>query len=204
MRRVLFTLVLGVLSAIGVRAQTITKPWEAELEAYWQEIEATFKDSIKSPLRPEERLGFTNLDRYAPDPRFRVQARFKSREGRAFAMPTTTDRLPTYMPVGKLTFTLDGRKHTLTVYRNVDLAKKSEYANHLFVPFTDLTNGETTYGGGRYLDLEGPLGKEVELDFNKAYNPYCAYNSRYSCPIPPAENHLRVEVQAGVRLSDHH
>lgn len=66
------------------------------------------------------------------------------------------------------------------------------------MPFTDLTSGEESYGGGRYLDLDGPLGEEVELDLNRAYNPYCAYGGAYSCPIPPPENHLEVAVRAGV------
>ena len=86
----------------------------------------------------------------------------------------------------------------LTAYRNIDLSRLEGYRNYLFVPFTDLTNGESTYGGGRYLDLEGPLGNAVELDFNRAYNPYCAYGGAYSCPIPPIENHLGVAVRAGV------
>ena len=87
--------------------------------------------------------------------------------------------------------------------RNIDLSKKPGYANYLFVPITDLTNGEETYGGGRYIDLRGPLGKVVELDFNKAYNPYCAYGGKYSCPIPPIENHLGLRIEAGVKAFAH-
>ena len=100
--------------------------------------------------------------------------------------------------MGTLHFTLNGTDEQLTVFQNIDLSRLEDYRNYLFVPFTDLTNGEQTYGGGRYLDLEGPLGDTVELDFNRAYNPYCAYGGRYSCPIPPQENHLEVSVEAGV------
>ena len=73
------------------------------------------------------------------------------------------------------------------------------YKDYLFLPFTDPTNGVTTYGGGRYLDLMIPATKVVQLDFNKAYNPYCAYSGNYSCPIPPEENHLEIEIKAGVK-----
>ena len=146
---------------------------------------------------------FTELERYAPDPNFRVNARFRPKTSKSFGMRTTTDRLPTYQAVGLLRFELLGRRQRLTVFRNIELSTRSGFENYLFVPFTDPTNGETTYGGGRYIDLQGPLEKIVELDMNKAYNPYCAYGGRYSCPIPPKENHLKVPVEAGVKAFDH-
>ena len=118
-------------------------------------------------------------------------------------MRTSGTRTPSYRSMGTLTFRLGGAERHLTVYQNIDLVRNPTYANHLFVPFTDLTNGETTYGGGRYLELEGPLGETVDLDLNRAYNPYCAYGGAYSCPIPPAENHLEVAVEAGVKAFAH-
>lgn len=197
-------IVLGCgLLALGLRAQGPDPVWLDSLEAYWDRINADYRDPEHSPLRPEDRPHFTALERFAPDPRFRVEATFKARPGKAFKMRTTTDRLPEYRPMGTLRFTLGGRKRKLTVYQNVALATRPEYADHLFVPFTDLTNGDSTYGGGRYLDLKGPLGPRVELDFNRAYNPYCAYGGKYSCPIPPAENHLPVAVEAGVKAFAH-
>jgi len=189
--------------ALGALAQPVDPVWSDSLQGYWDRINAEYRDSAHTPLRPEDRAAFTELERFAPDMRYRVTARFKPRTGKAFAMRTTTDRLPLYEAVGQLTFTLLGRKEKLTVYRNIELSKRPDYVNYLFVPFTDLTNGESTYGGGRYLDLQGPLGKEVELDLNRAYNPYCAYGGRYSCPIPPAENHLELPVEAGVKAFHH-
>ena len=112
-------------------------------------------------------------------------------------MRTSTDRVPVYTDIGTLQFRLNGRKCRLHVYRNVELVRQEAYRDHLFVPFTDLTNGSGSYGGGRYLDLKGPLEERVVLDFNRAYNPYCAYSDRFSCPVPPRENHLQVEVTAG-------
>ena len=101
--------------------------------------------------------------------------------------------------MGRLVFRLQGRTFKLPVYQNVELSMQPEYVNYLFLPFTDRTNGAETYGGGRYVDLHGPLGQRVTIDLNNAYNPYCAYSDRYSCPIPPTENHLDTEVRAGVK-----
>ncbi|HEY0977999.1 MAG TPA: DUF1684 domain-containing protein [Flavobacteriales bacterium] len=167
--------------------------------AYWSRMEAEFADSLISPLTAEDRERFTRIERFPYDPAYRVLARFSPAERpKMFKMRTSTSREPLYRPYGTLTFSLQGKDHTLTVYQNVELLEKDGYADYLFLPFTDATNGEETYGGGRYLDLRSPLGPEVELELNNAYNPYCAYNARYSCPVPPKENHLAVGVRAGV------
>lgn len=172
--------------------------WQKELDTFWAKIDSAYSDTLHSPLPKEERKGFIALGRFAADPAFRVKARFVAQDGPVFGMKTTSQREPQYQSIGILHFVLDGKEEQLTVYRNVDLSRLPEYVNYLFVPFTDLTNGESTYGGGRYIDLQGPLKQEVELDFNRAYNPYCAYGGAYSCPIPPMENHVEVAVQAGV------
>jgi len=79
-----------------------------------------------------------------------------------------------------------------------------EYKDYLFFPFTDLTNNASTYGGGRYIDLRIPQGNVIVLDFNKAYNPSCAYSPKYSCPIVPGENNIDVAITAGVKYEGHH
>ncbi|WKZ65703.1 MAG: DUF1684 domain-containing protein [Flavobacteriales bacterium] len=198
-----FAAVLGVSMALGLSAQAEDAAWADSLTAYWARINADYRDPGHSPLLPQDRERFTELERFAPDVRFRVLATFRPKAGRPFGMRTTTDRLPQYQAVGQLRFTVAGRRERLTVFQNIDLARKPGYEDYLFVPFTDLTNGEETYGGGRYLDLRAPLGKRVELDFNKAYNPYCAYGGKYSCPIPPMENHLEVRIGAGVKAFAH-
>ncbi len=194
-RTVLFA--LSFFGAVDLSAQGDEK-WLTGLDRYWAEIDSAYRDTLHSPLPKEDRKGFTNLPRFAADRSFQVTARFVSNEGEVFGMKTSTEREPKYKSIGTLHFTLAGKEEQLTVYRNIDLSRLDDYRNYLFVPFTDLTNGESTYGGGRYLDLEGPLSDTVELDFNRAYNPYCAYGGRYSCPIPPMENHLEVAVRAGV------
>jgi uncharacterized protein len=86
----------------------------------------------------------------------------------------------------------------LSLYQNHELRTTETHKNHLFLPFKDLTNGTESYGDGRYLDLSIPEGEPLVIDFSKAYNPYCAYSSHYSCPIPPKENRLRIPIRAGL------
>lgn len=113
--------------------------------------------------------------------------------------PTSSGRVKSFQDVGVLMFDIQGIVCTLHVYQNMGLNQIPGYKDHLFLPFTDDTNGETTYGGGRYIDL---LRSELEdgrfqLDFNTAYNPWCAYSDGYNCPVPPSENRLPVAIQAG-------
>ena len=116
-----------------------------------------------------------------------------------FNMKTTTDRLSKERVFGILTFELKGKSFELNVYQGQELMQKEGFENYLFLPFLDNTNGTFTYGGGRYIDLEIPEGDIVEIDFNSAYNPYCAYNEKFSCPIVPGENYIDIDVEAGVK-----
>jgi uncharacterized protein (DUF1684 family) len=171
--------------------------WRDSLEAYWSHIDAEYADSATSPLKTEDRAHFTHLVRFAPDSTYCVLARFTPvKDAEPFAMQTSTVRQPMFKTHGTLLFTLNGVEYMVSVYE--DAVPDPRYPGYLFLPFTDLTNGEQTYGAGRYLDLKAPLADTVILDFNKAYNPYCAYNDKYSCPIPPSENHLPTTVKAGV------
>ncbi|HNR54241.1 MAG TPA: DUF1684 domain-containing protein [Flavobacteriales bacterium] len=195
MRSIVLFAMIGLQGVVAAQSES---KWLEGLERYWAAIDSAYRDTVHSPLPKEERGHFTQLPRFQADKAFRVNARYEPVTGEVFGMKTSTEREPKYQPMGILHFTLEGVEEQLTVYRNIDLSRLDGYRNYLFVPFTDLTNGESTYGGGRYLDLEGPLGNAVELDFNRAYNPYCAYGGSYSCPIPPLENHLEVAVRAGV------
>jgi uncharacterized protein len=192
--------VLLFLAMIGLvqNAAAQTPPaWNDSITAYWNRLNVEYADSATSPLKAEDRAHFKQLEHFAFDPAYCVQARFdRTKDAPAFAMKTTTAREPRYRTYGILHFTLNGVECALPVYENE--VPHPEYPGYLFLPFTDLTNGEETYGGGRYIDLQAPLGDTVTVDFNKAYNPYCAYNHKYSCPIPPKENHLLTHVKAGV------
>ncbi|HJW17106.1 MAG TPA: DUF1684 domain-containing protein [Flavisolibacter sp.] len=132
---------------------------------------------------------------------YRVIASFeKTATNSWFLMPTSGTLKKTYRLYGVLHFTIDGVPLQLNVYQSQDLLQNERYKDYLFLPFTDATSGNESYHGGRYLDLtfDDIKGNEVVLDFNKAYNPYCAYvTGRYNCPIPPAENHLSIALKAG-------
>jgi uncharacterized protein len=152
-----------------------------------------------SPIPLKQQKRFKGLKYFPVDLSYRVPATLVVTENTSFfKMKTTTTRLPLYRKFGEVHFQLNGTKYVLEVYQNPDLSKKEGYEDYLFIPFTDMTNGTETYEVGRYLEMRIPApGEEVVLDFNLCYNPYCAYNSAYSCPIPPEVNHLPIKVTAG-------
>jgi uncharacterized protein len=157
-----------------------------------------FRNPEGTPLLPEDIKGFKGLKYFDFDPAYSVMAHINRHPFPVtFRMKTTTDRAPLYSHFADIELILEGRKITLEVYQNQDLMNKPGYADYLFLPFTDETSAEETYGGGRFLDLKIPAGDSILVDFNKAYNPYCAYNHRFSCPIPPKENHIPVRIMAG-------
>ncbi|MBN2747578.1 MAG: DUF1684 domain-containing protein [Bacteroidales bacterium] len=171
-----------------------------EVKAWQDTLNMEFADAATSPLLPEDLAVFKGLQFYSIDKDFMVEAEFiRTPTETPFFMKTTTERQPVYVKYGIATFKIRDEACTLHIYQNVELTKKSEYADYLFIPFLDKTSGVTTYYGGRYIDLKKPKEDKMVIDFNKAYNPYCAYNDRYSCPIPPKENLLPLEITAGVR-----
>lgn len=172
-------------------------------EIYRAELNAQYKDSLHSPLKREARLKFEAFPFYPIDSNYYVIAQFEKLEnGKTFKMKTSSKRTPEYKVFGKATFTIKGSDYELMIYQNVNLTKREGYEDFLFLPFNDYTNGIETYGGGRYLDLRIPEGFTIVLDFNKAYNPYCAYTYGYSCPVPPRENSLKTEIKAGIKYDE--
>lgn len=131
---------------------------------------------------------------------YRVNAAFeKVSDTIGFIMKTSGTKDKKYFRYGRLTFRLQQSLHQLTVYQSEQLMQDSTYRNYLFLPFTDGTSGLSSYGGGRYIDFQvsDVINNSLLIDFNKAYNPYCAYTTGYNCPIPPRENHLTTKVVAG-------
>ncbi len=164
-----------------------------------------FRRDDDSPIPAAERRAFRGLHYYPADAAYKVTATFVRDSSQApFKMKTSTSRLPEYRKYGELHFELGGKSLVLTVYQNLELIKQEKYRDYLFIPFTDETNGHASYGGGRYLDFRIPATPRVTLDFNLAYNPYCAYGGAYSCPIPPAENALPLAVEAGEKTYGEH
>ena len=173
--------------------------------AFQQALNAEFRNPKESPLTPAEQQALASLPFYPTRYGYYVAATFvRDSTARPFAMETSTGRRPTYRKYGELRFVLDGKPERLSVYQNLELLKRPGLEDYLFLPFADLTNGHGSYGGGRYLDLRIPPAgtTTMQLDFNKAYNPSCAYNHGYSCPVPPPENRLNVAIPVGVQ-SDH-
>ena len=173
---------------------------QAVIDSFQHALNREFADPATSPLDSSDLAAFHSLDFFPASPKYHIWARFVSTPGeKPFGMRTTTNRLPVYVKYGEAYFTLDGIRCKLNIYQNQELIKKEEYKDYLFIPFLDKTSGKESYGGGRYLDLRIPRGDSILLDFNLAYNPYCAYSHKWSCPIPPYENTLKVPVKAGVK-----
>ena len=163
-------------------------------------------DSTSGVLNLSEINNFQGLAYYDVDSNYRIQARFTKNIGKRFKMITSTDRRPMYRRYGFVEFTLHDTLCHLTVYQNMELSgffhisARKDYKDYLFVPFRDVTSGKETYGGGRFLDARIPKNDTLLIDFNLSYNPYCAYSERYSCPIPPTENTLKVSILAGEKV----
>ncbi len=119
-----------------------------------------------------------------------------------FEMLTHSGKKKKYKTYAKLMFTLNGERNTLYIYQSIKLMEQDEYKDYLFLPFNDTTNYTSTFGGGRYLDFKiaDLQSNKLTIDFNKAYNPYCAYAGGFNCPIPPKENRLNIAIEAGEKL----
>ena len=177
---------------IGYYTDSIHKERKAE--------DAFFADSNKSPLEKDSVKDFRGLYWFPVKYNYRVKAKFDpDTVTPVFGMATNTARKPEYRIFGHVIFKIHDTLCKLTVYQNMKFRNDPRWKNFLFIPFRDKTNGITTHAGGRYLDTEIPVSDSMILDFNKAYNPYCAYAERWSCPLVPMENRLNVSISAGVK-----
>lgn len=194
MRKLLIFFLLS--SSIG-----FSQPSKDEVLAYQKKLNTDYFTQEKSPLKEEELAVFKGLHFYDYNEDFVVTAVLERLENeKAFQMPTSSGRTQNYIRYGILKFSINDRNFQLEVYQNLSLIKREGFQKHLFLPFIDLTSGNETYGAGRYLDVEIPDGNTIVLNFNKAYHPYCAYTTGYSCPITPDVNFLNVIVNAGVKF----
>tara|TARA_B100000809_G_scaffold70615_2_gene68158 strand:- start:12584 stop:13195 length:612 start_codon:yes stop_codon:yes gene_type:complete len=167
------------------------------LKKHRVEMDIEFGDTSTSILPNEMVLNFKHLNYFKPNPKYNITADFKKEIGKEFTMTTSSGKKKLFRQYGILSFKIDKRKHLLPIYQNIKLMKTEKYKNYIFIPFTDLTNGEETYGGGRYIEAEIPTEDTFQLDFNYAFNPYCHYTTGYNCPIPPKENFLELRIEAG-------
>lgn len=192
MQRILFLFLLLFVSHAGIAQKA---------NAYFDSVKAYREYYVISHevVKRKDRKYF----RFFPvNNTYRVNCYFeKINDTIGFAMRTSAGTLKYYYKYGKVRFSLSGTICELYVYQAKDLMKTEKYRDYLFIPFTDSTTGDESYGSGRYLDLSIPeiTGNRLFVDFNKAYNPYCAYAKGFHCPIPPRENNLPVAVRAGER-----
>lgn len=193
MKHLLFLLFLFTASA---NAQSYKEQIAQHREAY----KADFLKEERSPLKEAD---LKNLDFFKADIAYKTAATVTLlTDQKTFKMPTYAGTTADYIRYAKIDFKLNGKMLSMTLYRSIALLQHPVYKDLLFLPFTDETNKKTTYGGGRYIDLDLKTIKDgkIEIDFNKAYNPYCAYSSGYRCPIPPEENDLAIAINAGEKM----
>ncbi|MBN2337870.1 MAG: DUF1684 domain-containing protein [Acidobacteria bacterium] len=168
-------------------------PWTEALLLEREAKDSAFRSGAQSPMPAAERAAFRGLSYYPVDPALRFSVRLHRYEVAApVRMGTNTGEVRDALRYGWFEFRVGDRDCRLEVFRFGDTAAPS-----LFVPFRDATSGDETYGAGRYVDLAENTSGTYDLDFNRAYNPYCAYNPGYVCPLPPAANTLSVPVRAG-------
>lgn len=189
--KITFSFIL-VLLGFSMTAQSFKK----SVCDHRKEYKEAFKEE-GSPLKPED---IRYLKFYKPDESYRVTADFtRTLNEKPFDMVTSSGSKKRYVKYGELSFALKGETIKMAVYQSLRLMSMPEYKEYLFLPFKDPTNGTETYSAGRYIDLKMSDIKDdkVMLDFNKTYNPYCAYTTGYNCPYPPKENHLTMAIYAG-------
>jgi uncharacterized protein (DUF1684 family) len=168
-----------------------------------KEKDALFKSGENSPLTPEDQKNFNGLKYYPLNASLRFKTRLHRYTGPTqVRLATNKGEIRNGLRYGYFEFPIGEQLFRLQAYRLEDNASSAPY---LFIPFRDATSGKETYGAGRYLDLKENTSGIYDLDFNRAYNPYCAYNKSFVCPIPPAENTLPVPIRAGEKkYSDSH
>lgn len=174
---------------------------KADIVKFQNELNKEYKDPKKSPLKGKDLKRFKRHEFFPIDLTYRVIATLSvTPESAFFQMPTSSEVFKDHRIYGILKFELLGKAFEIPVYQSKMLMAMPQYKDHLFFPFTDSTNSILTYGAGRYIDLQIPKeGNTIILDFNKAYNPFCAYSDGYSCPLVPKDNNIDMEILAGIK-----
>jgi len=192
--RIFLVLLVALAAACSAKPELT---YEEEIAAWHAEKDAFMREADESPVPKDKRATFPPLTYFATNPEYRVPSALTvSRADNFIEMPTSTGLRRRMQRIGTLDFTLKGEPSKLTAF--VDATDRD--LRRLFVPFGDRTNGTETYPAGRYLDLERTATGIYEIDFNRAYHPFCFYNPTYDCPIPPRENRLTTPIRAGEKL----
>ncbi|GAB4327443.1 MAG: DUF1684 domain-containing protein [Bacteroidales bacterium] len=197
----LLTLIIPAMADAQPRPDMI-RAYTDSIARFRQGKNIRFLYDDASPLTPEQKQNFEGLKYFPARYQYLIKGTFEAYDQPdTVELKTTTDRSPAYVVRGIIRFRFEGKSYSLLAFQNLKLLEINPEDNKLLIPFRDLTAGRETYGGGRYIDCTIPgEGQMIELDFNKAYNPYCAYNPKYSCVLPPPENELPFRVEAGEKV----
>ena len=190
---------LAFTSALTLSAQP---DYRDEIETHREEYKADFKAEDYSPFYHEPKR-MKKMRFYPADVAYVVISKVElTPDAKPFDISTYSGITKPFRQYAWLTFNLNGQAVKMAIYQSLNTIKIPAYKEYLFLPFKDITSGGKTYGGGRYLDFSISDIREgqLRLDFNKAYNPYCAYSDGYNCPIPPIENHLDMKIEAGEKM----
>ena len=201
MKTLIYVLILFV--SLSTVAQS-TDSFIQEAKSFQEELNLTYTNPDSTILSKKQLKKFKGLKFYPIDMKFRVSATLKRTESEVpFKMELSSGLTREYVQYGLLNFVLEGTDFEIPIYQSTYYRDhpEVEYGNSLFLPFTDYTSGDGSYGGGRYIDfvLENIEEDRLIIDFNQAYNPYCAYATGYNCPIPPEANDLKIRIEAGVK-----
>jgi uncharacterized protein (DUF1684 family) len=192
-------LVIFIGAAACNRPPVDPQDYAAEILAARAEKDEQFQRE-NEPIPASRKSQFLPLAYYPVDPDYHVAAALTPAAERIeLMMPTSSGQSRKMLKLGTLAFTLKGQPMTLSAFSEVRRDGSADL-NHLFVPFADLTSGTETYDAGRFLDLTRTGTGIYELDFNRAYIPYCYYNAAFECPYPPSENRLKIPIRAGERM----
>lgn len=189
-----FLVFLFCISALTSFGQ---KDYKKSIKKHRKTYKKDFAANERAPLNKKE---VRDLSFFPADADYKISGKFSpTPDAKPFEMATYSGITKPYKKYGTISFNLKGQDLEIAVYQSLKMIRMPQYRDHLFIPFKDLTNDESTYGGGRYIDIKkSDISKNmVTIDFNKAYNPWCAYSDGYSCPVPPIENHLQISLEAG-------
>jgi uncharacterized protein (DUF1684 family) len=190
---IIVSIVIGIILVYTLQNEETEEVYTQQIIKERRSILDFMLTSDESPIEEEEKDDFEGLNYFPVDMDYKIKARYSPlQENETMIIPTSTGEEEKYTRAGYAIFTLHEKEHRLLL-----LQAENGINDKLFLAFADETNGEETYGGGRYLNIPKPNGTVVTIDFNLAYNPYCAYNANFSCPLPPKENMINAPVKAG-------
>ncbi len=200
MRTIVITIFVSIALGVGyfvISGNNSSKDYNSSIFSHRQKIDDFMQNSSQSPFL-SQKIEFPGLSYFAPDSEYLIEAKYIPIGNRKIIRLATSDgKEDAFEKYGYANFQFQGKTNKLLVLKSLESTD-----TNLFIPFSDLTSGTETYGGGRYLNVTLSGTEFIQLDFNKAYNPYCAYSEDYSCPLPPRENRLQIDIIAGEKYTD--